>query len=59
MARIEEGSADVVIAGATDAPLSPITSACFDAIKATTPDNDNPASASRPFDRARHHVTSA
>ncbi|MHA6763604.1 beta-ketoacyl-[acyl-carrier-protein] synthase family protein [Streptacidiphilus sp. PAMC 29251] len=50
---IEEGSADVVLAGATDAPLSPITAACFDAIKATTPDNDRPGEASRPFDQDR------
>lgn len=50
---IVEGSADVVIAGATDAPISPIAVACFDAIKATTPDNDDPAGASRPFDRTR------
>ncbi|GAA0462884.1 beta-ketoacyl-[acyl-carrier-protein] synthase family protein [Streptomyces olivaceiscleroticus] len=50
---IEEGSADLVLAGATDAPLSPITSACFDAIKATTPNNDDPAHASRPFDGRR------
>ncbi|MEV4438279.1 beta-ketoacyl-[acyl-carrier-protein] synthase family protein [Streptomyces sp. NPDC049577] len=50
---IEEGSADVVIAGATDAPLSPITAACFDAIRATTPRNDDPEHASRPFDRDR------
>jgi minimal PKS ketosynthase (KS/KS alpha) len=51
---ITEGSADVVIAGATDAPLSPITSACFDAIKATSADNDDPSTASRPFDADRH-----
>ncbi|HTI20738.1 MAG TPA: beta-ketoacyl-[acyl-carrier-protein] synthase family protein [Kutzneria sp.] len=51
---IAEGSADVVIAGATDAPLSPITSACFDAIKATSADNDDPSTASRPFDADRH-----
>ncbi|TJZ52137.1 beta-ketoacyl-[acyl-carrier-protein] synthase family protein [Streptomyces piniterrae] len=51
---IEEGTADIVIAGATDAPLSPITSACFDAIKATTPNtDDDPAHASRPFDGRR------
>ncbi|MET9464224.1 MULTISPECIES: beta-ketoacyl-[acyl-carrier-protein] synthase family protein [unclassified Streptomyces] len=50
---IEEGSADVAIAGATDAPISPITSACFDAIKATTANNDDPAHASRPFDGTR------
>ncbi|MEV4256755.1 beta-ketoacyl-[acyl-carrier-protein] synthase family protein [Spirillospora sp. NPDC049652] len=50
---IGEGSADVVIAGATDAPISPITSGCFDAIKATTPNNADPEHASRPFDRDR------
>jgi len=51
---IREGSADVVIAGATDAPISPITVACFDAIKATTPRNDDPEHASRPFDDTRN-----
>lgn len=51
---IRDGGADVMIAGATDAPISPITVACFDAIKATTPRNDDPAHASRPFDRSRN-----
>lgn len=51
---IREGSADIMIAGATDAPISPITVACFDAIKATTPRNDDPEHASRPFDRSRN-----
>jgi len=51
---IREGSADVMVAGATDAPISPITLACFDAIKATSPRNDDPATASRPFDRSRN-----
>jgi act minimal PKS ketosynthase (KS/KS alpha) len=50
---IREGSADVVVAGAADAPLSPITVACFDAIKATSPNNDDPEHASRPFDLHR------
>ncbi|MDT3397871.1 beta-ketoacyl-[acyl-carrier-protein] synthase family protein [Streptomyces sp. B1866] len=50
---IAEGTADVMIAGATDAPVSPITSACFDAIKATSPNNDDPEHASRPFDGNR------
>jgi act minimal PKS ketosynthase (KS/KS alpha) len=50
---IEEGAADVVVAGATDAPISPITVACFDAIKATSPNNDDPEHASRPFDLDR------
>ena len=51
---VEDGTADVVLAGASDAPISPITVACFDAIKATSPDNDDPARASRPFDLHRH-----
>ena len=50
---IKEGSADVVVAGAAEAPISPITSACFDAIKATSPNNDDPQHASRPFDGRR------
>jgi act minimal PKS ketosynthase (KS/KS alpha) len=51
---IREGGVDVMVAGATDAPISPITVACFDAIKATTPRNDDPEHASRPFDRSRN-----
>ncbi|MER6615964.1 beta-ketoacyl-[acyl-carrier-protein] synthase family protein [Streptomyces xantholiticus] len=50
---IEEGRADVCIAGASDSPISPITVACFDAIKATSANNDDPAHASRPFDANR------
>jgi act minimal PKS ketosynthase (KS/KS alpha) len=51
---IREGATDVMIAGASDAPISPITMACFDAIKATTPRHDDPEHASRPFDRTRN-----
>ena len=47
---IREGSADIMLAGGTDAPISPITVACFDAIKATSPRNDDPVHAMRPFD---------
>ncbi|MFI1797190.1 beta-ketoacyl-[acyl-carrier-protein] synthase family protein [Streptomyces sp. NPDC020379] len=54
VALIREGSADVVLAGATDTPISPIVVACFDAIKATTSYNDDPAHASRPFDGSRN-----
>lgn len=53
---VREGAADVMIAGATDAPISPITVACFDAIKATTPRNDDPEHASRPFDASRNEI---
>ncbi|MER5717751.1 beta-ketoacyl-[acyl-carrier-protein] synthase family protein [Streptomyces sp. NPDC002132] len=51
---IREGSADLMIAGSSDAPISPITMACFDAIKATTPRRQDPEQASRPFDGTRN-----
>jgi minimal PKS ketosynthase (KS/KS alpha) len=50
---IADGEADIVIAGASDAPISPISVACFDAIRATTARNDDPEHASRPFDAGR------
>ncbi len=50
---IEDGTADVMIAGAADAPISPISVACFDAIRATSARNDDPEHASRPFDAGR------
>jgi act minimal PKS ketosynthase (KS/KS alpha) len=50
---IAEGSADVMLAGAADTPISPIAVACFDAVKATSARNDDPEHASRPFDRSR------
>ncbi|WP_141576736.1 beta-ketoacyl synthase [Actinomadura sp. WMMA1423] len=50
---IRERAADVVLAGACEAPISPITVACFDAIRATSPDNDDPERACRPFDATR------
>ncbi|MFL6075752.1 MAG: beta-ketoacyl-[acyl-carrier-protein] synthase family protein [Mycobacteriales bacterium] len=51
---IQDGEADLMIAGASDAPISPVTIASFDAIRATSPDNHDPEHASRPFDRDRH-----
>ncbi|MGW3651572.1 beta-ketoacyl-[acyl-carrier-protein] synthase family protein [Streptomyces sp. NPDC000878] len=51
---IEEGRADICIAGASDSPISPITMACFDAIKATSDNNDDPEHASKPFDAHRN-----
>ncbi|HEY0167789.1 MAG TPA: beta-ketoacyl-[acyl-carrier-protein] synthase family protein [Jatrophihabitans sp.] len=50
---IHDGRADIMITGASDAPISPITVACFDTIKATSTYNDTPESASRPFDATR------
>ncbi|MFJ8546478.1 beta-ketoacyl-[acyl-carrier-protein] synthase family protein [Streptomyces sp. NPDC093586] len=51
---IREGSADVMVAGASEAPITPITLASFDAIRATSARNDEPETASRPFDRTRN-----
>ncbi|MEV0707908.1 beta-ketoacyl-[acyl-carrier-protein] synthase family protein [Nocardia aurea] len=51
---ILEGAADIVVAGGADAPISPLAVACFDAIKATSPRNDDPEHASRPFDSTRN-----
>jgi minimal PKS ketosynthase (KS/KS alpha) len=50
---ISEGRADTIVAGASESPISPITVACFDAIKATSARNDDPEHASRPFDAER------
>ncbi len=51
---VREGTVDTMVVGSTDAPITPITSACFDAIKATSPRNDDPSTASRPFDLTRN-----
>jgi minimal PKS ketosynthase (KS/KS alpha) len=50
---IQDGEADIVISGAAESPISPISMACFDPIKATSPRNEDPAHASRPFDADR------
>lgn len=50
---IRRGDCDIMITGGTDAPMTPITLAAFDVIKAITRRNDLPTQASRPFDRER------
>ncbi len=50
---IQDGEADIVIAGASETGISPISMACFDPIKATSRRNDDAEHASRPFDRDR------
>lgn len=50
---VREGSADIVLAAGTDAPISPVTVACFDSIRAQSTANDDPQHACRPFDRDR------
>ncbi|MFA4082158.1 beta-ketoacyl-[acyl-carrier-protein] synthase family protein [Mycobacteroides salmoniphilum] len=54
VALIREGSADVMLSGAADTPITPIVVACFDAIKATSTRNDTPETGSRPFDGSRN-----
>ncbi len=50
---IEYGDADVMIAGGAESSTSPLGFAGFDAMKAMSVRNDDPATASRPFDRDR------
>jgi len=51
---IQLDEADVVITGASEAPITPIALAAFDVIKALSKHNDEPEAASRPFDRTRN-----
>jgi len=50
---IQMGEADVMITGAAEAPLCPITFAAFDVINVLSTRNGEPEKASRPFDGAR------
>jgi 3-oxoacyl-[acyl-carrier-protein] synthase II len=50
---IARGDADIMIAGGAEAPLTPLSLAGFNAIKAISERNDDPATASRPFDAER------
>jgi 3-oxoacyl-[acyl-carrier-protein] synthase II len=50
---IRRGDADVVIAGSSEAPITPLSMAGFCAIRAVSRHNEDPAGASRPFDEGR------
>jgi beta-ketoacyl-acyl-carrier-protein synthase II len=50
---IQDGLADVMITGASEAPLCPITVASFDVLNVISARNDEPERASRPFDKER------
>lgn len=50
---IERGDADVMIAGGSEAAITPMAIGGFDALKALSTRNDDPDRASRPFDRER------
>jgi 3-oxoacyl-[acyl-carrier-protein] synthase II len=50
---IRRGAADVMIAGGAEAAILPLTVAGFNVMDAISRRNENPAGASRPFDRDR------
>lgn len=51
---IQRGDADVMVAGGTEAAISPIAVAGFCSMKAMSTRNDEPERASRPFDKDRN-----
>src|SRR3954467_14509731 len=53
MDAIRLGRADVMFAGGTEAPITEVGIAGFDAMRALSRRNDDPQHASRPFDNAR------
>jgi 3-oxoacyl-(acyl-carrier-protein) synthase len=50
---IKEGRQTLIVAGAGEAPITPITFGAFDVIGAISKRNDEPHKASRPFDKKR------
>ncbi|MEY4347892.1 MAG: hypothetical protein RIS43_311 [Actinomycetota bacterium] len=50
---IEDGRADVVIAGGTEAAITALTVSAFASMRALSTRNDDPAAASRPYDKGR------
>ncbi|WP_329396498.1 beta-ketoacyl-[acyl-carrier-protein] synthase family protein [Streptomyces melanogenes] len=51
--RVRDGHLDLVVAGGTEAVITPAILAAFAAMRAVSTRNDEPASASRPFDKKR------
>jgi 3-oxoacyl-[acyl-carrier-protein] synthase II len=50
---IRQGDADVILAGGSEAPLYPLCYGSFSLIRAMSTRNDDPSTASRPFDTGR------
>jgi 3-oxoacyl-[acyl-carrier-protein] synthase II len=50
---IEHGDADIMVAGGAESTISPLGIGGFDSMKALSTRNDDPATASRPWDRDR------
>ena len=51
--QIRDGYADVMVAGGAEAPLAPLCFGAFALIRAMSTRNEDPAGASRPFDKDR------
>lgn len=54
MRLIRSGEAEVALVGGAEACIDPLSLASFHAMKALSTEQDDPAKASRPFDRARN-----
>jgi 3-oxoacyl-[acyl-carrier-protein] synthase II len=52
-AAIRDGTVDAALAGGAEAPLAPLTFGAFALIRVLSQRNDDPSTASRPFDRDR------
>lgn len=50
---IQDGEHDIMVCGAAEAPITPITFGAFDVVNVLSARNDNPEGASRPFDNKR------
>ncbi len=50
---IQDGEHDIMICGAAEAPITPITFGAFDVVNVLSARNDDPQKASRPFDNKR------
>src|SRR3989338_7072411 len=53
METIQDNEADIMLAGAAEAPITPITFGAFDVVNVLSARNDRPEAASRPFDKKR------
>ncbi len=51
---ISDGDVDIMITGASEAPVTPITFGAFDTVNVLSVHNDEPTKASRPFDNRRN-----
>ncbi len=54
MEAIADGDVDIMVAGASEAPITPITFGAFDTVNVLSVHNEFPEKASRPFDAKRN-----